>query len=157
NPAERSRVPQAAHRPGAGRGDAAVAADTAGSVLRGLDPDQRAAATAAAPLLIIAGPGPGKTRTLPHPIPHQVTEPGRPARQFLAITFTRRAAQEMRDRLAGLGAGRGLRAGPGAGRDGPTGTGAGRDGPTGTGAGRPGMSTAEVTVTTFHGLSLRIL
>ncbi len=94
-----------------------------GSVLDGLDPDQRAAATAPGPLLIIAGPGTGKTRTLTHRIAHQVLDQGTPAAQFLAITFTRRAAQEMRDRLAAL---------------------------------CPGQN-AEPTVTTFHGLGLRIL
>ena len=112
NSAERTGVSPAAPRPRARRGGAAPAASSpgfspgaTGSVLDGLDPDQRAAATAAGPLLIIAGPGTGKTRTLTHRIAHQVAELGRPARQFLAITFTRRAAQEMRDRLAGLGAG----------------------------------------------------
>ena len=130
NSAERSGVSPAAPRPRARRGGAAPAASSprfspgaTGSVLDGLDPDQRAAATAAGPLLIIAGPGTGKTRTLTHRIAHQVAELGRPARQFLAITFTRRAAQEMRDRLAGLGAG----------------------------------LDDELTVTTFHGLGLRIL
>jgi DNA helicase II / ATP-dependent DNA helicase PcrA len=124
NSAERTGVSQAAHRPRARRGDTAAAAPPAsGSVLNGLDPDQRAAATAAAPLLIIAGPGTGKTRTLTHRIAYQIAELGRPAGQFLAITFTRRAAQEMRDRLAGLGA----------------------------------ALDDELTVTTFHGLGLRIL
>ena len=125
NSAERSGVSPAAPRPRARRGGAAPASAAlgTGSVLDGLDPDQRAAATAAGPLLIIAGPGTGKTRTLTHRIARQVTELGRPARQFLAITFTRRAAQEMRDRLAGLGAG----------------------------------LDEELTVTTFHGLGLRIL
>ncbi len=125
NSAERTGVSPAAPRPRARRGGAAPAPspETTGSLLDGLDPDQRAAATAAGPLLIIAGPGTGKTRTLTHRIAHQVAELGRPARQFLAITFTRRAAQEMRDRLAGLGAG----------------------------------LDDEVTVTTFHGLGLRIL
>ncbi len=63
-------------------------------MLDGLDPDQHAAATAEGPLLIIAGPGTGKTRTLTYRIAHQVTERGVPARQILAITFTRRAAAE---------------------------------------------------------------
>jgi DNA helicase-2/ATP-dependent DNA helicase PcrA len=130
NSAERPRLSPAAPAPRARRGGAAAspASPGTGSVLDGLDPDQRAAATAPGPLLIIAGPGTGKTRTLTHRIAHQVTELGRPARQFLAITFTRRAAQEMRDRLAGLVPGSG------------------------------GASTAdELTVTTFHGLGLRIL
>ena len=91
-----------------------------GSLLDGLDPQQRAAATADGPLLIIAGPGSGKTRTLTYRIAHQVTDRGLAAGSFLAITFTRRAAQELQDRLAGL---------------------------------CPG----QPTVTTFHGLGLRIL
>ena len=121
--AERNGVPAAAPRPRARRGGAAAAPASpgTGSVLDGLDPAQRAAATADGPLLIIAGPGTGKTRTLTHRIAYQIAELGRPAGQFLAITFTRRAAQEMRDRLAGLGAG------------------------------------ADLAVTTFHGLGLRIL
>ena len=78
-----------------------MAAST-GSLLDGLDPDQRAAATADGPLLIIAGPGSGKTRTLTYRIAHQVVDRGLAAGSFLAITFTRRAAQEVQDRLAAL-------------------------------------------------------
>ncbi len=125
-PAERTSRSRTAKRSGSRREGAQTVpaeADSTGSVLDGLDPDQRAAATAASPLLIIAGPGTGKTRTLTHRIAHQVTELGVPAGQFLAITFTRRAAQEMRDRLAAL---------------------------------CPGQDD-QVTVTTFHGLGLRIL
>ena len=73
-----------------------------GSVLDSLDSDQYAAATAPGPLLIIAGPGTGKTRTLTHRIAHQILDRGAPAGEFLAITFTHRAAQEMRDRLTAL-------------------------------------------------------
>ncbi|EWM09771.1 UvrD-helicase domain-containing protein [Kutzneria sp. 744] len=73
------------------------------TLLDGLDPDQRAAAAVASgPLLIIAGPGTGKTRTLTHRIAHLVTERGVPASQCLAITFTRRAAAELAERLEGL-------------------------------------------------------
>ncbi|HET6500510.1 MAG TPA: UvrD-helicase domain-containing protein [Amycolatopsis sp.] len=76
---------------------------TTGSLLDGLDPDQRAAAESpGGPLLIIAGPGTGKTRTLTHRIAHLVTERGVPAEQCLAITFTRRAAEEMAERLVAL-------------------------------------------------------
>ena len=57
------------------------------------------------PLLIIAGPGTGKTRTLTHRIAHLVADRGVPAEQCLAITFTRRAAEEMAERLAALAAG----------------------------------------------------
>ncbi|MGP4113304.1 UvrD-helicase domain-containing protein [Streptomyces sp. 4N509B] len=73
------------------------------SLLDGLDPEQRAAAGSdGGPLLIIAGPGTGKTRTLTHRVAHLVTERGVPPEQCLAITFTRRAAEEMAERLAAL-------------------------------------------------------
>ncbi len=79
----------------------------AGSVLDGLDPDQRAAAAhPGGPLLIIAGPGTGKTRTLTHRIAHLVGERGVAPEECLAITFTRRAADEMRERLDALLPGR---------------------------------------------------
>ena len=68
-----------------------------------LDDDQRRATeTVEGPLLIVAGPGSGKTRTLTHRIAHLVTEHGHAAAECLAITFTRRAAGEMRERLAKL-------------------------------------------------------
>jgi len=69
-------------------------------VLTALDADQRAAASVVeGPLLIVAGPGSGKTRTLVHRIAHLVAERGIAGVQCLAITFTRRAAAEMRERL----------------------------------------------------------
>jgi DNA helicase-2/ATP-dependent DNA helicase PcrA len=81
--------------------------DQAGSVASGilalLDEDQRAAAAAVdGPLLIVAGPGSGKTRTLTHRVAHLVAERGVAAQNCLAITFTRRAAAEMKERLARL-------------------------------------------------------
>lgn len=72
-------------------------------ILAALDEEQRAAAAITrGPVLIIAGPGSGKTRTLTHRIAHLVAEEGVPARNCLAITFTRRAALEMRERLERL-------------------------------------------------------
>ena len=71
-------------------------------LLAGLDPEQRAAATTPGPLLIIAGPGAGKTRTLTHRLAHLVTEQGAPPERCLAITFTRRACGELSERLAAL-------------------------------------------------------
>jgi DNA helicase II / ATP-dependent DNA helicase PcrA len=69
-------------------------------ILGGLDPEQRAAAGAGAgPLLVVAGPGTGKTRTLTHRLAHLVVERGLPAERCLAITFTRRAAAELQERL----------------------------------------------------------
>jgi uncharacterized protein (TIGR00375 family) len=80
-----------------------VSARSTGSLLDGLDPEQRAAAEfTGGPLLIIAGPGTGKTRTLTHRIAHLVTAHGVAPRHCLAITFTRRAAEEMTHRLAAL-------------------------------------------------------
>ncbi len=74
-----------------------------GSMLDGLDSEQRAAAEVTdGPLLIIAGPGTGKIRTLTHRIAHLVTAHGVAPQQCLAITFTRRAAEEMAARLAAL-------------------------------------------------------
>ncbi|NHD15676.1 MULTISPECIES: UvrD-helicase domain-containing protein [unclassified Actinopolyspora] len=72
-------------------------------VLAGLDPDQRAAAEVrSGPLMIVAGPGTGKTRTVTHRLAHLIRERGVAARECLAITFTRRAAVELADRLGEL-------------------------------------------------------
>ena len=68
-----------------------------------LDALQRVAASApGGPLLIVAGPGTGKTRTLTHRIAYLCAELGVFPEQCLAITFTRRAAEELRHRLDGL-------------------------------------------------------
>jgi DNA helicase II / ATP-dependent DNA helicase PcrA len=72
-------------------------------VLGGLDPDQRVAAAAGpGPLLIVAGPGTGKTRTLTRRLAHLVTAHDIPAERCLAITFTRRACAELQERLDAL-------------------------------------------------------
>ncbi len=72
-------------------------------VLAGLDDEQRAAALiAAGPLMILASPGSGKTRTLTFRIAHLIAERGVDPAHCLAVTFTRRAAGEMRARLAEL-------------------------------------------------------
>ena len=69
-------------------------------ILAGLDSDQRRAAEIiAGPLLIVAGPGSGKTRTLTHRIAHLIRNHRVRPEHCLAITFTRRAADEMRERL----------------------------------------------------------
>jgi superfamily I DNA/RNA helicase len=68
-----------------------------------LDAMQRVAASApGGPLLIVAGPGTGKTRTLTHRIADLCAERGVFPERWLAITFTRRAAEEMRHRLDAL-------------------------------------------------------
>ncbi len=68
-----------------------------------LNPEQQTAARCIdAPLLIVAGPGTGKTRTLTHRIAHLVRDHGQPPDSILAITFTNKAAEEMAGRLAAL-------------------------------------------------------
>ncbi|WP_405091746.1 UvrD-helicase domain-containing protein [Micromonospora sp. NBC_01392] len=68
-----------------------------------LDAMQRVAASApGGPLLIVAGPGTGKTRTLTHRIAYLCAELNVFPDQCLAITFTRRAAEELRHRLDAL-------------------------------------------------------
>lgn len=65
-----------------------------------LDAMQRVAASApTGPLLVVAGPGTGKTRTLTHRIAYVCAELGVYPEHCLAITFTRRAADELRTRL----------------------------------------------------------
>jgi DNA helicase II / ATP-dependent DNA helicase PcrA len=72
-------------------------------LLAALDTDQRrAAGLVDGPLLIIAGPGSGKTRTLTHRIAHIISDHATAPAQCLAITFTRRAAEEMCARLMEL-------------------------------------------------------
>jgi DNA helicase II / ATP-dependent DNA helicase PcrA len=87
-----------------GPSDAAAPAPSGRSgVLAALDADQaRAAEAVDGPLIVIAGPGSGKTRMLTHRLAHLVLERGAPAASCLAVTFTRRATEEMQDRLAVL-------------------------------------------------------
>ncbi len=83
-------------------GDAPVPSGR-GGLLAGLDEDQaNAAAAVDGPLMVIAGPGSGKTRMLTHRIAHLVLERGVPAAACLAVTFTRKATEELRARLAAL-------------------------------------------------------
>ncbi len=73
------------------------------SILDALDSYQKAAAEhGEGPLLIVAGPGTGKTRTLTHRLAYLIAETGVPPHQCLAITFTRRAAGELEERLTAL-------------------------------------------------------
>ncbi len=66
-----------------------------------LDPEQREAVEApAGPLVIVAGPGTGKTRTLTRRIARRIEQGHVSPDQVLAVTFTNRAASEMRQRLA---------------------------------------------------------
>jgi DNA helicase-2/ATP-dependent DNA helicase PcrA len=73
-------------------------------VLAGLDDEQRAAAVAPpGPVCILAGAGTGKTRAVTHRIAYQVLRGGMVPTQVMAVTFTTRAAGELRARLRQLG------------------------------------------------------
>ena len=75
-------------------------------LLDGLDEQQRQAAeTLLGPVCILAGAGTGKTRTLTHRIAHGVASGVYAPDRVMALTFTTRAAGELRGRLRGLGAG----------------------------------------------------
>jgi DNA helicase-2/ATP-dependent DNA helicase PcrA len=75
------------------------------AVLAGLDPEQRAAVEApVGPVCVLAGAGTGKTRAITHRIAYGVLTGATPPGQVLAVTFTARAAGELRDRLRRLGA-----------------------------------------------------
>ena len=79
--------------------------DVTEHVLAGLDPEQREAAEAVrGPVCILAGAGTGKTRAITHRIAYAVGSGAVPAGQLLAVTFTARAASELRTRLRRLGA-----------------------------------------------------
>ncbi|MET7619477.1 ATP-dependent DNA helicase UvrD2 [Streptomyces sp. NPDC005408] len=80
--------------------------ESADAVLDGLDPEQREVATALhGPVCVLAGAGTGKTRAITHRIAYGVRAGILQPASVLAVTFTNRAAGEMRGRLRQLGAG----------------------------------------------------
>lgn len=73
------------------------------SILEALNEEQReAAAVIDGPLLILAGAGSGKTRTVTYRIAHMVKEKGISPYSILAVTFTNKAAKEMKERVEKL-------------------------------------------------------
>ena len=89
-----------------------MVADAEHPLLTGLTPEQRdAVTTEASPVCIIAGAGSGKTRVLTRRIAWQASQGRADPRRTLAVTFTRRAARELRARLRRLGLNDEVRAG----------------------------------------------
>lgn len=78
---------------------------SADSILEGLDPDQRRVATElSGPMCVLAGAGTGKTRAITHRIAYGIAIGRYNPKSVLALTFTSRAAEEMKVRLRTLGA-----------------------------------------------------
>lgn len=90
--------PEPAQRESGSSTEAAENPDQA-QLIAQLDPSQQEAARATTPALVVAGPGTGKTATLIGRVAHLMAERGIQPERILALTFSNRAAGEMRERL----------------------------------------------------------
>ncbi len=119
--------------------------DTSETLLAALDPEQREVALATrGAVCVLAGAGTGKTRAITYRIAYAAAVGVINPAHVLALTFTVRAAGELRGRLRQLGAGPGS-GGPGSG------------GPGSGGLGTGGLGTGLVRASTFHAAALRQL